>query len=1065
MRPGAIGIWRLENVFFVFTDKNLFLVPGGEYKYFQQNGKGFIYTKKRHIPEVASRDTGKVICIICHEEAAPEDFVSPLCQQMHFVLCEACMEDIQKRADKREVVCPYCEEKQSGKTSREGILGVLFSSVPYVTRLTLGPGIKVATAMRLTLGTKTVLGGICVSNTLFFGLMSRTTVEIKGRISLFRSKPSHVCCLGEPEKGDSRRVSICVGGYSVEQIEQIHTNISTMPKSSIAISTRKIHAADNGICVFLNLCAVLTEHTPDVSLSSSKRIYIEEIIGEGNKRIWMGEVKHLVLARHAIEMLPRLRINEGGVMEELRLRADSLKYIDGILRIKNGGICVGRVKNLHLAGYAVRIFPRLGFHEGNEMEGLFLSAEHYSHIAGIPQADNNSFWAGKVKSLRLEGYALEIFPKLRFHEENKTEEFSFGTYAYEPIDGVLGIKKRENWIRSAKKLSLEGRAIEILPRLGLYKESEMEEIVLGGDCSYYISEILEMERNSGWMGKVKNLRLEGCAVDILPKLVFHGENVMEVLDLYADNPGYITGILGKKSKSIWMGMVKTLRLEGYAAEVLPKLGFCIENVMEELILDVYDANHITKILKTRNGDICVGMVKNLRLEGHAVEILPKLFFQQENEMEVFSLSVKHSEHTAGILRMGDNSIWVGKVKKMKLVGYAVDILPKLDLHEENEMDMLEMYADHLGHITGVLRTKRKCIWMGMVKTLRLEGYAVEVLPKLGFPRENEMEVLEITADRPGHIAEILKTENDDICVGMVKSLVLELYAVEILPKLDFHQENEMDVLDLYAGDPGNIAGILGMENECIWVGKVKKMNLVGDVVDILPKLDFHEENEMDVLELSARDANNIAEIFWTKRKSIWVGRVKTLKLKEYAVGILPKLLFRRKNGIEMLELTATKAEHIARIQRAKKNSIWVGRVENLRLGWYAADILPKLRFHKENVMEGLEFIAPEARHISRTLEMKKKSIWIGRVKDLFLSHYAIEILPKLRLHEDNEMEKLVLNTDKDEHIAGILAMKNYSIWLWGVKELRLEGHAKLIENKLGFMTIESDSQDENEDDT
>ncbi|OIR56615.1 MAG: uncharacterized protein A8A55_2637 [Amphiamblys sp. WSBS2006] len=956
MGPGTIAIRSLENVFFVFTDKNLFLIPEREYKHFQKTGDFFIYTKKKHIPEVTGRDTGKVICIICREETEPEDFVSPLCQQMHFVLCEVCFEYLKGRADKREVVCPYCKENQSDKVYQEGILGVLFSLAPEVKSIAIKPDMEVETAMRLTRETKSVLDNSCVSDTLFFGLMSRTTVEIRDRISLFRNKTSRMCCLWEPDQGDDKRVNICIGEYTKEEMEQIHENIRTMPRSCIKISTQKIYAADNGIHVFLNLCAAFDEQTLDISLDSSKREYMEEILRERNKKICLGEVKRLVLARHAIEILPMLEIHEESEMEELRLRADSLKYIKRILRIEKGGIWVGKVKNLHLTGYAVRIFLRLYFHEENEMEELCFSADNYNHIAGIPQADNNSLLVGKVKSLRLEGHALKIFPKLRFHKENKTKEFSFSTYDYGPIYGVLETKKRKDWVRRAEKLNLGGYAIEILPRLGLYEESEMEEIVFGADYSCNISGIFGMGRNSIWMGKVKNLRLEGYAVDLLPKLDFHRNNVMEVLGMYADDPGYIIGILGTKNKSILVGTVRTLRLQEYAVEILPKLGFCRENVMEELILDVYDADGITGILGTKNKSIWMGTVRTLRLQEYAVEILPKLGFCRENVMEELILDVYDADNITKILKTKNNNIWVGMVKSLRLEGYAVGILPKLGLHEENEMEVFCLSVEHSEHIAGILVMENECIWVGKVKKMRLIGYAVDILPKLDLHEENEMEVLDLYADNLGHISGVLK--NDNIWVGMVESLLLGGYAVDILSKLGLHEENEMDMLNLYAGYSDHITAVLGTETQSIYIGKVKNLILDGYAVEVLPKLKIHEENDME--------------------KFILYG---------YSVET-----------------------------------------------------------------------------ISRILKMKKESIWIGRVKSLFLHNYAIEILPKLRLHEDNEMEELSLNTDKDEHITGILGMENHSIWLWGVKKLRLEGHAKLIENKLSFMSISSDSQDENEDD-
>ncbi|OIR55659.1 MAG: uncharacterized protein A8A55_3595, partial [Amphiamblys sp. WSBS2006] len=56
-----------------------------------------------------------------------------------------------------------------------------------------------------------------------------------------------------------------------------------------------------------------------------------------------------------------------------------------------------------------------------------------------------------------------------------------------------------------------------------------------------------------------------------------------------------------------------------------------------------------------------------------------------------------------IFGMENNSIWVGKVKKLRLNGYAVEILPKLRIHEENVMEELMLSAEGAEHITRILK--------------------------------------------------------------------------------------------------------------------------------------------------------------------------------------------------------------------------------------------------------------------------------------------------------------------------------------------------------------------------
>ncbi|OIR57014.1 MAG: uncharacterized protein A8A55_2232, partial [Amphiamblys sp. WSBS2006] len=105
MAPEATRTLKHKKMFFVFTTKGIFLVPEDEYKRIRQNEDGYVCVERKYLSEVTTRDTERVICIACHGEAAPEDLVSPLCRQMHFVICEECVEDLQERTNKRKAFC------------------------------------------------------------------------------------------------------------------------------------------------------------------------------------------------------------------------------------------------------------------------------------------------------------------------------------------------------------------------------------------------------------------------------------------------------------------------------------------------------------------------------------------------------------------------------------------------------------------------------------------------------------------------------------------------------------------------------------------------------------------------------------------------------------------------------------------------------------------------------------------------------------------------------------------------------------------------------------------------
>ncbi|OIR57218.1 MAG: uncharacterized protein A8A55_2024 [Amphiamblys sp. WSBS2006] len=514
-----------RKTFFVFTHQSLFLVPEDEYKRICQSEDRYVCVERKNLPDAASRVMERVICIVCHEEEKMEDLVSPLCRQIHLAICRKCIEYLKKRTNKREVVCPYCKEKKSDKTYQEEIICVLFSLMPHKTLhiIELRPDTEVEMVTRLTRETKVVLDNIAVAASLFFGLMFKTVVAIRNSVSLVGDDDSLDWCIGDLGWRTSGRTQVFIGGgYTDEEMEQIRGNIKTIPKKSIQINAKEIHAVGDGVYILLKVWAGAGEYSPDLFLKTSKKEHIEEFLKEENSSLW-----------------------------------------------------VGRVKRLDLGGYAVEIFPKLGLSEENEVKKLSLGSDSPAEISEILKMENNSIWVGKVKRLELKDYTVQILPKLRIHGENMMKELVLNSNYPSCITKVLGAENNSIWVGKVKRLELKYYAVEILPKLRMHGENVLEELVLDTYYSKQITEILKTDNSSIWVGRVEMLGLFGYAVEILPKLRIHGENVMEELRLDVFFLGHITEILKTKDKSVWVGKVKKVRLEGLAKEIENKLDFTL----------------------------------------------------------------------------------------------------------------------------------------------------------------------------------------------------------------------------------------------------------------------------------------------------------------------------------------------------------------------------------------------------------------------------------------------------------------------------------------------------------
>ncbi|OIR55627.1 MAG: uncharacterized protein A8A55_3625, partial [Amphiamblys sp. WSBS2006] len=114
-------------------------------------------------------------------------------------------------------------------------------------------------------------------------------------------------------------------------------------------------------------------------------------------------------------------------------------------------------------------------------------------------------------------------------------------------------------------------------------------------------------------------------------------------------------------------------------------------------------------------------------------------------------------------------------------------------------------------------------------------------------------------------------------------------------------------------------------------------------------------------------------------------------------------------------------EHVSEIL-AQKQKIYVGRVKQIYITDYAVRIFPQMRVHEDCEVEWLELYAKRKEHVSEILA-QKQNIYVGRAKNIALRDYAVSILPQLRVHEDCEVGNLSLYAFKKEHVAAILTQE------------------------------------------
>ncbi|OIR58926.1 MAG: uncharacterized protein A8A55_0273 [Amphiamblys sp. WSBS2006] len=188
-------------------------------------------------------------------------------------------------------------------------------------------------------------------------------------------------------------------------------------------------------------------------------------------------------------------------------------------------------------------------------------------------------------------------------------------------------------------------------------------------------------------------------------------------------------------------------------------------------------------------------------------------------------------------------------------------------------------------------------------------------------------------------------------------------------------------------------------------------------------------------------------------------------------GLLPKLKTKEDNEMETLELLDLWEDNTL-WSHVGNRSIDLGTVRNIRLENSTANVLPKLKIRKDNEMESFFLSARSEQEISEIVSITwiektrwilgleqagetkaRSSIYIGKVKQLTLLNYGVNVLPFLKLHGDNEIENLVLSTYGEVYIIEIFCPEERSVCLGRVREKGFRVSEK-IKHKLDCILVE-----------
>ncbi|OIR55817.1 MAG: uncharacterized protein A8A55_3436, partial [Amphiamblys sp. WSBS2006] len=122
-----------------------------------------------------------------------------------------------------------------------------------------------------------------------------------------------------------------------------------------------------------------------------------------------------------------------------------------------------------------------------------------------------------------------------------------------------------------------------------------------------------------------------------------------------------------------------------------------------------------------------------------------------------------------------------------------------------------------------------------------------------------------------------RIKDSELDLGRIKKLRLYRNAVELLPMLKIHEDNKMDVLDLTCHSLSELGSLLERESK-IFIGLVDRVWLDDYAINLLTKIETQKGNEMMILVIYDGSLSKIEPLLESEEK-IHLGKIKSLDIK------------------------------------------------------------------------------------------------------------------------------------------------------------------------------------------
>ncbi|OIR57698.1 MAG: uncharacterized protein A8A55_1529 [Amphiamblys sp. WSBS2006] len=381
-------------------------------------------------------------------------------------------------------------------------------------------------------------------------------------------------------------------------------------------------------------------------------------------------------------------------------------------------------------------------------------------------------------------------------------------------------------------------------------------------------------------------------------------------------------------------------------------------------------------------------------------------------------------------RIKDSELDFGKIGYLTLSRNAVELLPMLKIHEDNKMDLLDLSCGTLSELGNLLERENK-IFIGSVYKAWLYGYAINLLTKIETQEGNEMAELKIWSGSLSKIEPLLESE-ETLYLEEIKSQVFSLCENDKTEeKIREILETRNVIRDSWADYLSRRKGLSSKEGQ-------------GEAPSAGPRGGS----------LPQQNANGLPRVLAkTKSEDETFDVLEEIKEGACSEMALKRIFMRARygEGFDSYEFVwkekgdtdegADVEFYLAKISdenksRIKDSELDLGRIKRLRLYRNAVELLPMLKIHEDNKMDVLDLTCHTLSELGSLLKRENK-VFIGLVDEISLRSYTINLLTKIETQEGNEMKTLVISDGSPSNIGPLLESKE-KLYLGKIKSLDIK---------------------------